>query len=264
MKSLFGLFEGGNEGIRAFHLRYLVWETGEENSKSRNEQLFRCPSIFIDEIQHPSLRTQTLLPLTQPSSYAQKTSVAGFIFNKSRHLNATAASLNEAAERKKKVCVIGKGRLSRPGEANEIALGELLPSTSSMARSTVIIQRVSAQVGGQQHRWPRSDRLNAIVKRAGEWRDGAEADWSVCARTDAHRQGGRKRQREAERAEGRERERYFCGYEPVRVWRVKHKMHKSYKSRIYVTFSSGSPETIHGCRRAWQLFSSTRKMIIKI
>lgn len=49
-------------GIRAFHFQYSVFETGRENRKSRNEQLLRFPSIFIDEIQHPALRTHTDTP----------------------------------------------------------------------------------------------------------------------------------------------------------------------------------------------------------
>lgn len=49
-------------GIRAFHLHYSVFKAGRGNRKSRNEQLLRFPSIFIDEIEHPALRTQTDTP----------------------------------------------------------------------------------------------------------------------------------------------------------------------------------------------------------
>lgn len=148
--------------------------------------------------------------------------------------NGTAVILNKSAERRRKergkFALSGKGRLSRAGKANEIVLSEFLPSTSSMAKSTAVIKKSFCSSWGQLHRWTRSDGLNAVVKCSGEWRDGAAAErrtLAVCARTDAHRQGERER---------RISEEWDSGYEPA--WRVKYKMHKSYKCQIYVTFSS--------------------------
>lgn len=66
--------------------------------------------------------------------------------------NGTAVILNKSADlrrkERRKFALSGKGRLRRAGKANEMLLSEVLPSTSSMVRSTVIIQRVSAQAGG--------------------------------------------------------------------------------------------------------------------
>lgn len=104
-----------------------------------------------------------------------------------------------------------------------------------------------------KHRWTRSDGLNAIVKCAGEWRDVAAAKRRLFAH--APTRTDRERERQKERR-GWARETYFWRNETVVTSLctpgVKYKMHKSYKSQIYVTFSSKRRKT------------STRKRLLKL